>query len=571
VGSSSSLGAKLAVVNTSDQEALLIRANSTQSNNQPIIKVETSGGTELFRLHSAGGADNLFFGRNAGNSIAGGTKNIAIGATAGDSLTSGYDNILMGTNAGTAINTGYNNILLGTDAGAALTSASDNVAIGYSSQAYGNANYNVSVGASTLANVSLSGSYNSALGYSALQANTSGQYNAGVGYESLLGNTTGSYNSALGTGSLSTNQTGANNTALGSAALGLNVSGNDNTAVGYNAGLYSTGAGNIFLGSQAGDNLTSGDNNIILGTNIDFASATGSNQLNIAGLLTSTNYTSGNLVIGTSNTTGQLLVLDTKTGAGDPTGVNGGMYYNSNSGIIRCYEAGTWKNCDTASGSSLRSLKSNISQLDMGLETVRSLQAVQYNWIDNGRADIGFIAEDVAAIDSRLAAYNGYGQLTGVNYLHMSAVLTMAIQELDLKVTSLETRLVAVEQGKFAGDIRVGGKIITAGNRPAVLAASAVANNAAVSVNGTDVAGSIALQTGNITPGDMTIKITFNAPYASGTPIATLSPVGSLSAGTGAYIVSINANEMVIGFINPPANNQAYTFNYHIIQAIANN
>lgn len=45
------------------------------------------------------------------------------------------------------------------------------------------------------------------------------------------------------------------------------------------------------------------------------------------------------------DTTGTLLVLGNKTNAGDPTGVAGGMYYNSNSGKFRCYENGSWKNC----------------------------------------------------------------------------------------------------------------------------------------------------------------------------------------------------------------------------------
>jgi parallel beta-helix repeat protein len=47
----------------------------------------------------------------------------------------------------------------------------------------------------------------------------------------------------------------------------------------------------------------------------------------------------------TADTTGTLLILDTKNNAGDPTGVAGGMYYNSSTGKIRCYEGGIWKNC----------------------------------------------------------------------------------------------------------------------------------------------------------------------------------------------------------------------------------
>lgn len=42
-----------------------------------------------------------------------------------------------------------------------------------------------------------------------------------------------------------------------------------------------------------------------------------------------------------------LLVLDYKNTSGDPTGTNGAMYYNSNSGRFRCYEAGAWADCIT--------------------------------------------------------------------------------------------------------------------------------------------------------------------------------------------------------------------------------
>ena len=57
--------------------------------------------------------------------------------------------------------------------------------------------------------------------------------------------------------------------------------------------------------------------------------------------------TNSRLTIGASDTTGVLLVLDTKTNAGDPTGVDGAMYYNSNLAQYRCYRDGDWEPCGT--------------------------------------------------------------------------------------------------------------------------------------------------------------------------------------------------------------------------------
>jgi parallel beta-helix repeat protein len=55
-----------------------------------------------------------------------------------------------------------------------------------------------------------------------------------------------------------------------------------------------------------------------------------------------------NITVGVSDTTGTLLVVDTKTDSGDPTGVNGGIYYNSNANKLRCYQNGTWYDCLSA-------------------------------------------------------------------------------------------------------------------------------------------------------------------------------------------------------------------------------
>src|SRR5690606_19376401 len=49
-----------------------------------------------------------------------------------------------------------------------------------------------------------------------------------------------------------------------------------------------------------------------------------------------------------------LLVLDYKNTSGDPTGVNGAMYYNSNSNKFRCYENGDWRDCIATTSLNMR-------------------------------------------------------------------------------------------------------------------------------------------------------------------------------------------------------------------------
>lgn len=62
---------------------------------------------------------------------------------------------------------------------------------------------------------------------------------------------------------------------------------------------------------------------------------------------------SSRIVIGQADTTGSVLVLDTKSSAGDPTGASaiaGAMYYNSSTGRFRCYQNTGWTDCIGAAG-----------------------------------------------------------------------------------------------------------------------------------------------------------------------------------------------------------------------------
>jgi len=112
-----------------------------------------------------------------------------------------------------------------------------------------------------------SGSENTAVGVRALFSTTTGSDHTAVGYEALKQNTALSFaNTAVGSLAL-TSATGSYNTAVGMSALTSNTTGSSNTAVGQGA-LFSniTGSYNIAVGEHAGTSLTSGNNNIYLGS-----------------------------------------------------------------------------------------------------------------------------------------------------------------------------------------------------------------------------------------------------------------------------------------------------------------
>jgi hypothetical protein len=74
--------------------------------------------------------------------------------------------------------------------------------------------------------------------------------------------------------------------------------------------------------------------------------------------------------------------------------------------------------------------KSDIADLELGLATALRLHAVGYRWKNTGDADVGFVAEEIATIDERLVTRNAKGEIEGVKYDRLTAVLANAVQEL---------------------------------------------------------------------------------------------------------------------------------------------
>lgn len=123
---------------------------------------------------------------------------------------------------------------------------------------------NTAVGTSALV-ANTTGAYNAAVGFEALKSNTTGDGNAAFGYQTLNLNTVGGYNSAFGVWALRDNTAG-NNSAFGNAALQNNTSGNYNSAFGVNASLSNTtGLSNAAFGADAMKLTTTGSYNVAVG------------------------------------------------------------------------------------------------------------------------------------------------------------------------------------------------------------------------------------------------------------------------------------------------------------------
>lgn len=123
-----------------------------------------------------------------------------------------------------------------------------------------------------------------------------------------------------------------------STATALTLNGGVTTTTSTALTLDSGTTGNVNLGTGAtAKTITIGNSTGTTGVNIN--SGTGNVNFTVDGT-----GSSGKVQIGNSGTaTPDLLVLD--NGTADPTGVNGGTYYNTTTNKFRCYQNGAWTNC----------------------------------------------------------------------------------------------------------------------------------------------------------------------------------------------------------------------------------
>ncbi len=114
---------------------------------------------------------------------------------------------------------------------------------------------------------------------------------------------------------------------------------------------------------------------------------------------------------------------------------------------------GTLANC-----SSSARLKEDVSDLRhaAAMDLVERLRPVSFRWRGSAREDLGLIAEEVASQEPRLVIYGENGDVEGVNYRHLTAVLIAALQHVQAdfnstlaaqrsEIEALQERLTALE------------------------------------------------------------------------------------------------------------------------------
>jgi hypothetical protein len=434
-----------------------IGANNTATGAGALLNNSTGGS------NTAGGAFALF-----NNTI--GTGNIAIGYQAGFFLTAGDNNIEIG-NVG--IGGESNTIRIGDPAIHAaifiagittMTPATPNqmVLVDPASGQLGSADIpssgvvstspeNTAVGDQAL--VSNTGGYNTATGFQALFSNTTAENNTAVGADALSSNT-GPNNTAVGSGALFSNQgdpnngTGTFNNAVGANSLFFNTTGSSNNALGESALLSNiiasgnTAIGDVALGNNDSSGLGQAGSNGAVGAGALFNNVDG-NSNNAVGVLALGDNISGswNTAIGdfagTGNTSGDGNIYIGAFSAPVPDGESnvtriGDPLFQSACFIAAITGTAVFGDTVVVDGNgrlgtvaSAARFKKDIKPMDKTSEAILTLRPVRFEYKSDSKRSpqFGLIAEEVAAVNPDLVVRDRNGEIYGVRYEAVNAML----------------------------------------------------------------------------------------------------------------------------------------------------
>jgi hypothetical protein len=112
---------------------------------------------------------------------------------------------------------------------------------------------------------------------------------------------------------------------------------------------------------------------------------------------------------------------------------------NGNAEANLTFDGSTLTVAGTINETSARKYKENIVSLEDSLSKTLQLNPVEYDWIKDGKHDIGLIAEEVNEILPDLV-HKEDGEIQGIHYSRLTAILIGAVKELTARVEELENK-----------------------------------------------------------------------------------------------------------------------------------
>jgi hypothetical protein len=477
-------------------------------------------GSNALRFNTVGNS-NVAIGNLSLFTNQSGAGNVAVGSETLRFTTTGSSNVAVGNQALRDNVGGSGNVAVGNVALRSNTSGTNDIAVGGALLNNTTGSFNVGVGNGAL-DGNVDGTHNVGVGQSALFNNTSGAHNVAVGAGAGNRVTTATYTTLLGDGANLAPGAGTltNATAIGARAQveqshtivlgsinGVNGATAD-TRVGIGTTTPSnslevvtdssinnaqftkyTSAASGFLaplvGLQRARGSAAAPSAVVAGDGLGSVFFSGHSGSGFGGGASLRVEATQDWAAGVNGT--RLRVFTTANGSGTQDEVlrieqNGHVGIGTTTPSARLHVAGTAQIGETlqvdllgaagalplcrnasnqiaACSSSLR-YKDQVEAFTGGLDLVSRLGPISFTWKDGGARDVGFGAEDVAAIDPRLAVFNPDGTVEGVKYDRLTTVLVNAVKELEAELArvgaerdglreahaALERRLSALEQ-----------------------------------------------------------------------------------------------------------------------------
>jgi hypothetical protein len=447
-------------ITPSANNSLTISSTANVNSGNFIQNTTSQQASSNFNISGNGTAVNFMATNTASANVVNATTQYNIGGNRVFSI-AGSNNIFLGVEAGLNNTAGYYNSFVGNRAGKLNTTGTHNSFVGFFSGAFNTTGATNSFFGSYAGHNNTTGSGNSIIGASAGLNNTTGYENSFVGLNSGYSTTTGFRNSFFGANSGYSNTTGERNAFIGAHSGNSNTSGFGNAFLGWASGYYhttgsyntfsglvagyrnTTGSDNVLLGAFAGDQNATGNGNTFVGTGAGHSNDVGSNNTAI-GLGAEVYY--GNLSYATAIGARAVVRTNHTIVLGKAAGIYGGVSepadkirisgLGSSGNTSLCLNA----NFEISNCSSSLRYKTNIESFNFGLDFLNLLKPITFDWKETGIKDVGFGAEDVAAINPLFAIYNEKGEVEGVKYDRISTVLVNSVKEQQIQIEQLRNQ-----------------------------------------------------------------------------------------------------------------------------------